>query len=165
MIRGWVNTLDLWDGIDSKQIWRRFRKYSAAMSTMTSIRPKNLRTTQLPPCKQSGQRRRAFVTGITKNPMVTLRAPEFLCGVRRTFQKGNYLCSNPPIGPKWPEGRRSLVKGTRQLAWSWPIRKPEDLSDAEKQNSLVWWAKHWSLCSSIMQKRCIFRGRNWDLPR
>ena len=29
------------------------------------------------------------------------RAPEFLCGVERTFQKDNHLCITPPIWPLW----------------------------------------------------------------
>ena len=29
------------------------------------------------------------------------RAPEFLCGNGRTFQKDNHLCSTPPIRPLW----------------------------------------------------------------
>uniref|UniRef100_A0A8C4TAI1 Spectrin, beta, non-erythrocytic 5 n=1 Tax=Erpetoichthys calabaricus TaxID=27687 RepID=A0A8C4TAI1_ERPCA len=31
----------------------------------------------------------------------SVRAPEVLCGERRTFQKDNHLCSNPPIRPVW----------------------------------------------------------------
>jgi hypothetical protein len=29
------------------------------------------------------------------------RAPEFLCVVRKTFQKNKHLCSSPPIRPLW----------------------------------------------------------------
>ena len=29
------------------------------------------------------------------------RAPEFLCGDGRTFQKNNHLCSTSPIRPLW----------------------------------------------------------------
>jgi hypothetical protein len=29
------------------------------------------------------------------------RAPEFICGDERTFQKDNHLCSTPPIRPLW----------------------------------------------------------------
>jgi hypothetical protein len=43
--------------------------------------------------------RRAIVWEVTKNPMVTLTAPEFLCGDGRTIQKDNHLCSTPPIRP------------------------------------------------------------------
>jgi hypothetical protein len=35
---------------------------------------------------------------VTENPMVTLTE---LCGDGRTFQKGNHLCSTPPIRPLW----------------------------------------------------------------
>jgi hypothetical protein len=52
--------------------------------------------------KLSNQGRRALISEATKNPMVTLdRAPEFLCGDRRTFQKDNHLCSTSPIRPLW----------------------------------------------------------------
>ena len=37
------------------------------------------------PAKLSNQERRALVREVTKNPMVTDRAPEFLCGDRRTI--------------------------------------------------------------------------------
>jgi hypothetical protein len=40
-----------------------------------------------------------LVREVTKNPTVTDRAPEFLCGDGRTFQKDNHLCSTPPIRP------------------------------------------------------------------
>jgi hypothetical protein len=29
------------------------------------------------------------------------RAPKFLCGDRRTFQKHNHICSTPPIRHLW----------------------------------------------------------------
>ena len=32
------------------------------------------------------------------------RAPEFLCGDGRTFQKDNHLYSTPPIRPLWSSG-------------------------------------------------------------
>jgi hypothetical protein len=38
---------------------------------------------------------------ILKNLMVTKRAPEFLCGDGRTFQKDNHFFSTPPIRPLW----------------------------------------------------------------
>jgi hypothetical protein len=32
------------------------------------------------------------------------RAPEFLCGAGRNFQKDNHLCSTLPIRPLWSDG-------------------------------------------------------------
>ena len=41
------------------------------------------------------------------------RAPEFLCGDGRAFQKDNYLCSNnQAFMVEWPDGSHSSVKGT-----------------------------------------------------
>ena len=51
------------------------------------------------PAKRSNRGRRALVGEVTNNHMVTQRAPEFLCGDGRTFQKDNRLCSTPPIRP------------------------------------------------------------------
>jgi hypothetical protein len=51
--------------------------------------------------KLSHRGRRALIREVTKNPMVTDRAPKFLCGDRRTFQKDNHLCSTPPIRTLW----------------------------------------------------------------
>ena len=51
--------------------------------------------------KVSNQGRRALVREVIKNPMVTDRAPEFLCGDGRTFQKDIHLCNTPPIRPLW----------------------------------------------------------------
>jgi hypothetical protein len=67
---------------------------------------KKFRTTKtLPragrPAKLSNRGRRALVREATKNPMVTDRALEFLCGDGRTFQKDNHLCSTPPIRQLW----------------------------------------------------------------
>ena len=46
------------------------------------------------PATLSNQGRRGLVREVTKNPMVTNdRAPEFLCGDGRTFQKDNHFCS------------------------------------------------------------------------
>ena len=63
------------------------------------------------PAKLSNQGRRALVREVTKNPMVTDRAPELLCGDGRTFQKDNHLCSTPPIRPLLWNSHFS-VKGT-----------------------------------------------------
>jgi transposase len=49
------------------------------------------------PDKLSNRGRRALDRELTKNPMVTDRTPEFLCGYGRTFQKDNHLYSTPPI--------------------------------------------------------------------
>jgi hypothetical protein len=49
--------------------------------------------------KLSNLGRRGLVREGTNNPMVTDRAPKFLCGDGRTFQKDNDLCSTPPIRP------------------------------------------------------------------
>ena len=51
--------------------------------------------------KLSNRGRRALVSVVTKNLVVTDRAPEFLCGDGRTFQKDNHLCITPPIRPLW----------------------------------------------------------------
>jgi hypothetical protein len=59
--------------------------------------------------------RRAMVREVTKNPMVTDRAPEFLCGDGRIFLKDNHLCSTPPnqaFKVEWPDRSHSSVKGT-----------------------------------------------------
>jgi hypothetical protein len=53
------------------------------------------------PDKLSNRGRRALIREVSKNPMVTDRAPEVLCGDGRTFQKDNHLCSTPPIRPLW----------------------------------------------------------------
>ena len=53
------------------------------------------------PVKLGNRRRRALVREVTKKPMVTDRAPEFLCGDGRIFQKYNHLCSTPPIRHLW----------------------------------------------------------------
>lgn len=42
-----------------------------------------------------------LVREVTKNLMVSVRAAELICGVRRTFQKDNHLCSNPPLRCPW----------------------------------------------------------------
>jgi hypothetical protein len=64
------------------------------------VTPKTLPRT-VRPVKLSNLGRRALVREVTNNPMVTGRAPEFLCGDGRTFQKNNHLCSIPPIRPLW----------------------------------------------------------------
>ena len=53
------------------------------------------------PAKLSNRGRRALVREVTKNPIVTDRAAEFLCEDGRTFQNDNNLCSTPPIRPLW----------------------------------------------------------------
>ena len=40
------------------------------------------------------------------------RAPEFLCGDGRTFQKDNHLCNNQAIMVEWPDGNHYSVNGT-----------------------------------------------------
>jgi hypothetical protein len=49
------------------------------------------------PAKLSNWGRKALVREVTKNPMVTDRTPEFLCGDGRNFQKDKHLCCTPPI--------------------------------------------------------------------
>jgi hypothetical protein len=53
-----------------------------------------------------------LVREVTKNPMVTYRAPEFLFGDGRTFQKYKHLqhSTNQAFMVKWPDGSNSLVK-------------------------------------------------------
>ncbi len=69
--------------------------------------------------RPSDQGRRALVGEVTKKGHSD-RAPAFLCGERRTFQKNNRLCSTPPIRPVWSDGSHSSAKGTLQPAWSLP---------------------------------------------
>ena len=38
---------------------------------------------------------------VNKNPKVTLKELQFLCGDGRNFQKDDHLCSTPPIRPLW----------------------------------------------------------------
>ena len=89
---------------------KRYQKMSAALNvpknTVASIilTWKKFGTTKTLPragrtAKQSYWGKRALVREIAKNPMVTDRAPEVLCGDRRTFQKANHLCSTPPFRP------------------------------------------------------------------
>ena len=103
-----------------------YQKLSAALkvpkSTVASIilKWKKFGTTKtLPkagrPVKLSNRGRRALVREVIKNLMVTDRAPEFLCGDERTFQKDNHLCRTSPnqaFMVEWPGGSHSSVKGT-----------------------------------------------------
>jgi hypothetical protein len=84
-----------------------YRNISAALkipkSTVTSInlKWKNFGTTKTHPkagrsVKLSNQGRRTLVREV-----VTVRAPEFLCGDERNFQKDNHLCNTSPIRPSW----------------------------------------------------------------
>ena len=50
--------------------------------------------------KLNNRWRRALVREVTKNPMVTDSAPEFLCGDGITFQKDNQLCSTGRVA-RW----------------------------------------------------------------
>jgi transposase len=61
------------------------------------------------PAKLSNPGRRALVREVTKNPMFTGRAPEFLCGDGRTIQKDNHLSSNQAFMVEWPDGSHSLL--------------------------------------------------------
>jgi hypothetical protein len=93
-----------------------YQKMSAAMkfpkNTVASItlKWKKFRTTKtLPragrPAKLLNRGRRSLIREVTKNSMVTDRAPEFLCGDGRTIQKDNHLCSTPPIRPLRQSGQ------------------------------------------------------------
>ena len=66
------------------------------------------------PAKLRNRGRRALVREVTKNQVVTDRAPEFLCVDGRTFQKDNHLCSttNQAFMIEWPDRSHSSVKGT-----------------------------------------------------
>ena len=105
-------TVELRDRIVSRhRSGEQYQNISAALKvpkkTVASIlKWKKFGTTKtLPraghPAKQSNQGRKALVREVNKNPMVTDRAPEFLCGDGRTFQKDNHLCSTPPLRPLW----------------------------------------------------------------
>jgi hypothetical protein len=74
-----------------------FLQYWRSKNTVVIILKRNTfgTTKTLPRADRQAQLnnrgRRALVREVTKNPMVTDRAPEFLCGDGRTFQKANYL--------------------------------------------------------------------------
>jgi hypothetical protein len=52
--------------------------------------------------KLSNRGRRSFDQGVDQEPDGhSDRAPEFLCGDEKTFQKDNHLCSTPPVRPLW----------------------------------------------------------------
>ncbi len=98
--------------------------------------------------RPSDQGRRALVGEVTKKDHSD-RAPAFLCGERRTFQKNNRLCNTPPIRPVWSYGSHSSAKGTLQPAWSLPkgtwrtFRQLETKYSGpmkQKLNSLAWMA-------------------------
>uniref|UniRef100_A0AAZ3PE19 Sleeping Beauty transposase HTH domain-containing protein n=1 Tax=Oncorhynchus tshawytscha TaxID=74940 RepID=A0AAZ3PE19_ONCTS len=90
------------------------------------------------PAKQSNRGRRALVRKVTKNPVVTDRAPEFLCGDGRTFQ--NSLCSTPPnqaFMVEWSEGNHSSVKGTAaRLEFA-----KRHLKDSQTMRNKILWYK------------------------
>ena len=73
------------------------------------------------PAKLSNQGRRYLVREVTN--VHSDRAPEFVCGDGRTFQKDNHLCSTPPIRPDSPLGVCQ--------------KESKRLSDHVKQDSLV----------------------------
>ena len=125
-------SVDLWDRIVSRhRSGEGYRKMYAAlkvpMSTVASIicKWKKFGTTRTLLrvgllAKLSDQGRRTLVREVTKNPMVTDRAPALLCEDKRIFQKDNHLCSTPPIRLLWygPDRSHSSVEGTWQPAWS-----------------------------------------------
>ena len=67
------------------------------------------------PAKLSNWGRRAFGQGGDQEPNGhSDRAPEFLCGDGRTFQKDNHLCSTPPIKSLWSNDQ---TEATPALSW------------------------------------------------
>ena len=103
------------------QIWGRIPKHFCSIEgpqeqwPPSFLKRKKFGTTKTLPrvnclAKLSNQGRRALVREGTKNPMVTDRATEFLCGDGRTFQKDNHLRSTPPNQVEQPDGSHSLEK-------------------------------------------------------
>uniref|UniRef100_A0AAZ3REA1 Uncharacterized protein n=1 Tax=Oncorhynchus tshawytscha TaxID=74940 RepID=A0AAZ3REA1_ONCTS len=56
-----------------------------------------------------------MVREVIKNPIVTDRDLEFLCGDGRTLQKDNHLCSAPPIRPYSRVAIRKLLLSKRHM--------------------------------------------------
>ena len=81
-----------------------------------------------------------MVRQVTKDPMVTDRAPEFLCGDGKTFQKDNHLCRTPPIRLKayGRMARRKPLLSKRHMTarLEFAKRHLKD-TDHEKHDSLV----------------------------
>ena len=108
------------------QIWGAVPNISAAFkvpkNTVASIilKWKKFGTKTLPraghPAKLSNQGEKGLVQGGDQEPdSHTYRAPEFMCGDGRTFQKDKHLCSTPPnqaLTVEWPDGSHCSVKGT-----------------------------------------------------
>ena len=106
-------SVELQNGIVSRhRSGERYQNMSTALkvpkNTMVSIilKWKKFGTTKTHPrarctAKLSNWWRRALVREVTKNPMVTDRALEFLCGDGRTFQKDIILRSTPSIRLLW----------------------------------------------------------------
>ncbi|KAI3366319.1 hypothetical protein L3Q82_000442 [Scortum barcoo] len=70
--------------------WKKFR-------TTRTLLPRAGRLSKL---KRSGEK--GLSQGGDQEPDGhSVRAPAYLCRERRTFQKDNHLCSNPPIRPVW----------------------------------------------------------------
>ena len=96
--------VELRDGIVSRhRSGESYRNISAALKAQDTVASIILKwkmfgtTNTLPRAGRqailSNRVRRALVSEVTKNLMVTDRAPEFLCGDGGTFQKEHYLCS------------------------------------------------------------------------
>ena len=76
------------------------------------------------------------------------RAPKFLCGDGRTFQKDNHVVQ-PALHQSGHYGRGARWKpllSKMQARLEFAKKAPKGLSDHEKQDSLVWWNQDWTLC-------------------
>jgi hypothetical protein len=90
------------------------------------------------------------------------RAPEFLCGDGRTFQKDNHLYSTPPnLGfmVEWPDGSHAAVKCTGQPAQSCQkateCQAPRLEESWHHPYSESWWWQHHAV-------GMCFSGMEWE---
>uniref|UniRef100_A0AAZ3ST63 Sleeping Beauty transposase HTH domain-containing protein n=1 Tax=Oncorhynchus tshawytscha TaxID=74940 RepID=A0AAZ3ST63_ONCTS len=89
------------------------------------------------PTKQSNRGRRALVREVTKNPSLSDRAPEFLCGDGKTFHKDNHLRSTPPNQAFMVVARRKPLSKRHMAISKRAVKRHLKYSDHEKQDSLV----------------------------
>jgi hypothetical protein len=60
------------------------------------------------------------------------RAPEFLCGDGRTFQKDNHLCNTPPIRSLFLSGQMDIEHNWRDLKIAMQQRSSSNLTELER---------------------------------
>ena len=80
-----------------------------------------------------------MVREVTKNPVVTDRAPEFLCGDGRTFQKDNHLCSTPPNQVFMVVDRRKSLLSKRHMISRLEFAK-RHLKDSQTMRYNILWS-------------------------